>query len=293
MPLMPLMPLRMPEHRELIVRLFPQIGRVETFEAIEGGWSCDTYEVNGRWIVQFPRNELAAQRLRSQIAVLPELAREVSARVPAPELLSQEPAAMGYRRIDGMPPADDEGMWPERLGRFLYDLHLVPPEFVGLRARSPEAVRKDRTAEWARLRAIGAPLLSEEERGRADDLIGCSLDDDRNWRFAPCLAHNDLGPAHVLVSPAGDLVGVIDWEEVGVTDPARDFAWWLHAWPAAGEQALAAYGGAPDDRFRARARAVFVLMPWHEVAYGAGDGGDAFIASGLDGIRERLALLGS
>ena len=29
-----------------------------------------------------------------------------------------------------------DGLWPERLGRFLYDLHLMPPEYVGLRGGS-------------------------------------------------------------------------------------------------------------------------------------------------------------
>ena len=32
--------------------------------------------------------------------------------------------------------AAGDGVWPERLGRFLYDLHLCPPEFVGMRWRS-------------------------------------------------------------------------------------------------------------------------------------------------------------
>lgn len=281
------------ERRALLARLFPRLGDTDTIERIEGGWTCDSFEVNGEWIVQLPRNERAAERLLVQIDVLPELAREVSAAIPVPELASREPPAMGYRRIHGRPAMDDGGIWPERLGRFLYDLHLVPPEFVGLRARSAEAVRSDARAEWARLREAGGPLLSPRELRLADDLFAGSLDDDRNWRFSPCLAHNDLGPEHVLVSPDGDLVGVIDWEEVAVTDPVSDFAWWLHGWPEAGERALAAYGGAPDDRFRDRARVAFARMPWHEVEYGLSGGGEAFVESGLAGVRERLALIAS
>jgi aminoglycoside phosphotransferase (APT) family kinase protein len=278
---------------ERVTRLFPQLGDVESFERIEGGWTCDTFQVNDEWIVQLPRNERAAERLRVQMDVLPELTREVSAEIPVPELVSREPPAMGYRRIPGRPAGDDQGIWPERLGRFLYDLHLTPPEFVGLRARSAEDVRGDARTEWARLREVGAPLLSGRELRRADDLFSGYLDDDRNWRFSPCLAHNDLGPEHVLVSSNGDLVGVIDWEEVAVTDPVADFAWWLSSWPEVGERALAAYGGAPDDRFRDRARVAFARMPWHEAEYGLSGGGDTFVQSGLAGIRSRLALIAS
>lgn len=283
----------MGEHRELVARLFPRLGVIETFQRIEGGWTCDTYLVNGEWVVQLPRDQRGADALARQAAVLPELAREVSARVPLPELVSQEPPAMGYRRIEGQPATDDRGIWPERLGRFLYDLHMVPPEFVGMRARSGEAIREDARGQWAQLREAGAQRLAPSERGRADALFEGFLDDDRNWRFSPCLAHNDLGPEHVFVSGAGDLVGVVDWEEVGVGDPASDFAWWLHARPETGERALAAYGGAPDDRFRERAVVSFARMPWHEVAYGRAGGGEAFVESGIAGVRERLALIGS
>jgi aminoglycoside phosphotransferase (APT) family kinase protein len=283
----------MVEHRELVGRLFPQLGAIETFRRIEGGWTCDTYLVNGAWVVQVPRDQRGADALTRQMSVLPELAREVSVRVPLPELVSLEPLAMGYRWIDGRPATADEGIWPERMGRFLYDLHMVPPEFVGMRARSAQAVREDVRREWARLRKAGAPLLTLSERDRADALFDGYLDDDRNWRFSPCLAHSDLGPEHVLVSPEGDLIGVIDWEEVAVGDPAGDFAWWLHARPRVGERALAAYGGAPDDRFRERAVTTFARMPWHEVAYGRADGGEAFVESGIAGVRERLALIGS
>ncbi len=278
-------------HRELVERLFPQLGGIASFEPIEGGWTCDTYEVNGEWIVQLPRGEPAAERLRAQIALLPELQHEVSAQIPLPELVSEDPSAMGYRRLDGSPSTGDDGIWPERLGRFLYDLHMVPPEFVGLRLRSPEDIRRERRDECSRLREVVAPLLGPAERSRADAMLAGYLDDDRNWRFASCLTHGDLGTEHVLVSPTGDLVGLIDWEEASVGDPVWDFASWLHARPEAGERALAAYGGAPDDRFRERALVSFALMPWHEVEYGLADGGESFIESGLAGARDRLTLI--
>jgi aminoglycoside phosphotransferase (APT) family kinase protein len=281
------------EQRIQLAQLFPQLGHIDQLNPIDEGWMCETFEVNDEWIVQLPRNERAAERLLVQMDVLPELAREVSAAIPIPELVSRDPPAMGYRRIPGGPAGDDQGIWPERLGRFLYELHLTPPEFVGLRARSAEEVRRGVRAEWDRLREAGGTLLGAAELRRADDLFGGTVDDDRNWRISPCLAHNDLGPEHVLVSADGDLAGVIDWETVAVTDPVADFAWWLHERPDAGERALAAYGGAPDDRFRDRARFAYALMPWHEVEYGLSGGGDTFVQSGLAGVRSRLALIAS
>lgn len=284
---------RVDVHRDLVARLFPQLS-LEAFESIEGGWTCDTYRVDGSWVVQLPRTPYGEERLRRQIDMLPELAREVSAPVPAPELVSLDPVCMGYRAIEGVPcnAAVSDGVWPERLGRFLYDLHLVPPEFVGMRPTSADAVRDAWRAEWVRLRDLaGANLTSEEALG-ASAAIAAMTDDDATWRFAPCVTHGDLVPEHVLVTPSGDLAGVLDWEEVGMGDPAWDFAWWLHASPAVGEHVLAAYGGAPDAGFMTRAALSFALMPLHELEHGVETGRSEMVASGATGFLERAQALG-
>jgi aminoglycoside phosphotransferase (APT) family kinase protein len=114
------------------------------------------------------------------------------------------------------------------------------------------------------------------------------MGDAGNWRFAPCVIHGDIRPAHVLSTPAGDFAGVIDWEQVSVGDPATDFAWVLHEEPDAGERALSAYGGTPDDRFRDRARFRYQLMPWYEVVYSVESGESGSVARGLEAIRARL-----
>jgi aminoglycoside phosphotransferase (APT) family kinase protein len=278
------------EHRELVRQLFPDLV-VDTFEPTGDGWASFTYRLNGERIVQIPRTAYAAEALRKQIGVLPELTREVSARVPFPELSSLgDPPVMIYERIEGRPcDSVHDGIWPERLGRFLYDLHSVPPEFVGLRAVGPEDVRVAKRSECARLADLVVPRLEEPAARRATSMLSAYLGDDSLWSFAPVLTHRDLGPEHVLVDEvSGDLAGVIDWEEVGIDDPAMDFAWWLDEMPRPGERALAAYGGAPDLRFRERARVIYALMPWHEVEYGLETGQEAFVRSGLEGVVARL-----
>ena len=267
-------------HRDLVAGLFPQLA-LDEFEPIVGGWTCDTYRVDHEWIVQLPRTPYARERLLRQIEVLPELAAEVSATVPMPELVSREPVCMAYRALPGDPcdTVGDDGLWPERLGRFLYDLHMVPPEFLGMRSTTADTVREGVRAEWARLRDLAAGHLQAHEL-------------DAAWRFAPCVTHGDLGPEHVLVSASGDLSGVLDWEEVGIGDPAWDFAWWVHEMPDVGERALAAYGGAPDPGFATRARLSYVLMPLHDLDHGLQVDRPEFVQAGLAGFRARLAVLG-
>ena len=277
------------DDRVLVERLFPGLS-VETFEPLGEGWAYDTYAVNGEWVFQLPRLPGEEASLRRQVRLLPELAHEVSAPIPAPEFVSDEPPCIGYRKIEGEPigPATSDGIWPERLGRFFYDLHMVPPEFVGMRSRTAASVREAMFAELDALCHAVFPLLAHEERARASRRIDAYLDDDENFKFSTCLTHGDVGPAHVLVSEGGDLAGVIDWGDASVGDPAWDFTWILGAMPQAGERALGAYGGAPDDRFRERCDFGFAMMPWHEVTYGVVTGRRAFVDRALVEVRDRL-----
>ncbi|MGZ8652210.1 MAG: phosphotransferase family protein [Actinomycetota bacterium] len=277
------------DRRVFLERRWPELV-VETFESVPGDWDCFTYLVNGEWVFQFPRLTGSEERLRKQFALLPELAREVSSAVPFPEYVSTDPICMGYRRIEGEPmSADVDGIWPERLGRFLYDLHLTPPELLGMRSRPAAAVREDLRRVVDVLGEHVLPLLDTGERAATEGMLSAFLDDDDNFRFATCLTHGDIGPEHVLVTASGDLAGVIDWGDAAVGDPVFDLAWIVHAMPDEGERVLGAYGGPPDDRFFERARFAFMLMPWHEVRYGVQTDQHGFVESGLVGVRERLA----
>jgi aminoglycoside phosphotransferase (APT) family kinase protein len=277
--------------RARVATAFPELDASEVRQ-IGTGWTVDTYEVDDGWIVQFPRDARAADRLRAQIETLPELAAELPALVPEPTHIDHDGPAIAYRKIDGVPLDEaPDGLWPERLGRLLYDLHLMPAEYVGLRGGTAADVRDAMRRELNDFRARVLPLLEPDEAAHIGSRFAAFVDDDDLWRFAPCLTHRDLGPEHVLVSPSGDLAGVLDWEELGVDDPVADFAWLLHEMPEQGERALSAYGGAPDPAFRTRGAVRYALMPFHEVRYGLDTRQEAYVASGLEGVRRRARWL--
>jgi aminoglycoside 2''-phosphotransferase len=265
-------------------------------ERIGEGWAWDSYLVLGgvkgeevSWIVQIGRPPYEDD-LRRQIAILPELLAEVSAPIPEPEYADASVPAMAYRPMPGRPCSEraDLGLWPERLGRFLYDLHAVPPEFVSLRARSAADVRAQVRQELEGARGESFPLLAAHERAALDRTWAAFADDDAIWRLAPCLVHADLGLEHVLVDERGDLTGVLDWSRVEVGDPAWDFAIVLHDLPDQGARALAAYGGAPDAGFPTRAAFAGAFVPFNEVRHGLRTEQPDLVERGIAGVRERL-----
>jgi aminoglycoside phosphotransferase (APT) family kinase protein len=94
----------------------------------------------------------------------------------------------------------------------------------------------------------------------------------------PTLIHGDLGPEHLRVRN-GRLVGVIDWGDARVGDPALDYAWLLngpfHGWDV-------------DGDLRRRARVYNRLGPWYGAHYGVLTSQPAFVERGLAKISARL-----
>ena len=115
-----------------------------------------------------------------------------------------------------------------RLGRFLSALHKTPLE----------PVRKLGVRELDKgphNRSMATELLKEHWRGL--DLRTRSI--FRRWvkrseeidhDFSPVLAHADLWCKHIYHDPrTGKLTGIIDWGDIAITDPAKDFyGFWVY-----------------------------------------------------------------
>jgi aminoglycoside phosphotransferase (APT) family kinase protein len=100
------------------------------------------------------------------------------------------------------------------------------------------------------------------------------------------LRHGDLGPEHLLTTD-GRVTGVIDWTDVALGDPALDLAWLVHHTPTVFAEALvSAYGATAEEL--ARGRDWDRLGPWWEVRHGLEGAGAEYVASGLEGVVERL-----
>lgn len=187
------------------------------------------------WIVRTPRRPAAAAASYVEARVL----RLVRPRLPVavPDWRVHAPDVIAYPRIAGTPavtltPAGapqwnlvDPGAPSEGL---LDDIAAV---LAALRAVTPEAARRggvpvttiaDVRSELARsmdatrdVLRPPTPVWDRWQRWLAADAM---------WPQDVALVHGDLHPGHLLLGPDGRLVGVLDWTEARVTDPAIDLA---------------------------------------------------------------------
>jgi aminoglycoside phosphotransferase (APT) family kinase protein len=239
------------------------------FVEVDAGWDYKVLIVDDTWVMRWPRHRLAVAEIEQEVALLPVLAPLLPVEVPQFEYVSREPWLVAYCLIRGEPLVAED---PDGVRAFLEALHAVDVDSV-------PAPRPDWLETYARqadvFRRVVLPRLDPDERPRGEALLA---EVETLTDFRSALTHSDLGPEHLLVRDE-KLVGVIDWGDARIGDPAIDYAWLLN-------------GPFPDwdvgDELRRRARIYHRLGPWFEVHYGDFTDQPTRVRSGLAGVRSRL-----
>ena len=236
---------------------------------IDEGWDFKVLILEDQWVLRVPRHRLAVEELEKEILLLPAIADRLPVRIPRFAHVSREPLYVTYPLVRGDRHVDED---PSGVRAFLDALHAVPVDEVP--APHPDWLEEYRELADA-FRRVVLPLLDPDERPRSESLLA---DVETLTGFRPVLTHSDLGPSHLLVH-GGELVGVIDWGDARIGDPAIDYAWLLN-------------GPFPDwdveDELRRRARIYHRLVPWFQAHYGDFTDRPEWVRRGLEGIRSRL-----
>jgi aminoglycoside phosphotransferase (APT) family kinase protein len=249
----------------------------------EGGWDNRVVLVDGRWVQRTPRFPDREPQLRREAALLPWLGPLVPLPVPRPEVVSDDPLTVRHAYLPGGPCPGTEAPQGAAVGAFLRVLHALDPQDA-LRhgARDAASWHGERVASLALMTDQVLPLLPARLRPDGEALLGRLLTPPAD----PCLVHGDLGREHLRVENTR-VTGVIDWGDSGLGDASIDLAWTVFGTsPAFAEAVVAAYGA--DEALLARGRDFHRVGPWHEILYGLGPGGPAYIESGLAGAVSRL-----
>ena len=85
-------------------------------------------------------------------------------------------------------------------------------------------VRDKELALYLDVQKYAFPVLTAQERIWTQKLFETFLTNHENWPFEPVPIHGDLDSSNILCDPErGPLLGVIDFEEACLGDPAWDF----------------------------------------------------------------------
>ncbi len=290
---------------------FPSL-HVDSVTFLAEGWSSEAWEINGTHVFRFAKRPAVASGLLKEMRLLPVLGPCLPLQTPRFEFawtggLCYEGAFVGYRKILGTPLTPElwAGFTGEtiprgecggsqlalQLGQFLEALHSFPPEnalAVGMPHGDGSTWRTRYQDLYRSVREQVFVLLSAEERGAVAERWQDFLENEASFCFAPALIHADLACEHILFdSERGRIVGVIDWEDAVIGDPALDFTGLLaELGIEVVAQVLGAYKLAHDPALVARARFYMALAPFYEVLYGLETGLREHIDAGLRAVRK-------
>ncbi|WP_280388104.1 phosphotransferase family protein [Nocardia wallacei] len=277
-------------HRDLLSRLLPAAGP-EGFDVHEGQFHLVV--VGSDRVVCLPRTEAAAVRLPRRAAVLRTLAGfDLGFGVPDPleEGSVGEQPFLVMSRVPGtpLPPGvlDDPQV-----------LDVVAGQYVGLlsglaEAGADESVRGVLPApegRWLRfaadVRAELFGLMSGTGRRRAEQELAAveSLPD-----LDAAVVHGDLGPENVLwesVDGLPRLIGVVDWDEVGLGDHAEDLAAIGAGYGNSLLRRILTLGGWADHETTARIAAISATFALQQALAAYRDGDEEELADGLTAYR--------
>lgn len=236
---------------------------------IEEGWDFKVLILEDQSVLRIPRHRLAVEEFEKKILLLPAIADRLPVQIPRFAHVSREPLYVTYPLIRGDGYRNED---PPGVRAFLDALHAIPVDEVP--APHPDWLETYRQ-QAEEFRRIVLPLLGPDERARGEALLS---EIETLTGFRPALTHSDIAPNHLRVVN-DKLVGVIDWGDARIGDPAIDYAWLLTtAFP----------DWEVEDELRRRARFYYRLAPWFDVHYGDFTNQPEWVHRGLAGIRSRL-----
>ena len=247
-------------------------------------------------------NAAAEVGLMREVGLLGALADELPVAVPRPRWQSARCEAFPFGVV-GYPMLPGEVFEPRRheagpelagdLGRLLFALHdLDAGRFVDMVPSELERslVQRSRRLHREVLPKLRGPL-SSRTYALLDAWFAELRDDSELFRFVPRLTHGDLWYGNILVDADTRLVGVIDFEEAHIGDPAADLAVQRHLGGEFAEQVLEAYaeaGGRVDEELRHRVQRRWELREWDGIAFALEEGDRESLTDALDKLERNL-----
>ncbi|QEV22239.1 aminoglycoside phosphotransferase family protein [Streptomyces alboniger] len=255
----------------LVAAQFPAWAGLTVRRVGSAGTSNVMYRLGRDMVVRLPRLAGSAEDVEREHRWLPRLAAVLPVAIPVP--VAQGAPGEGYpyawsvfRWLDGATPDPgrplaEPGLFAKDVAEFLIALREADP------AGAPAAYRGGPLAERdGSTREVIAGLRGLVDAGAAAAVWDAALRAPA-WQGPAVWVHGDLQPGNVLVD-RGRLSAVIDFECMGVGDPAVDLisAWYLM--DAEAHKAFrAALGPGTDDAMWARGRGWALTIALNELRY--------------------------
>ncbi len=203
---------------------------IDSMKEIGEGWGSRGYLVNGQLVYKLAKKAGAVDEMLLEASVLRKLLGMLP--IVTPRSIGVYPDSRAWPDgfavqtfVSGRPIHEVENwdrQWlAERIGESLRILHTLSTDLPGNVQAPPTCLRNEANelldevlARIAAQRSTAYVRFLHREARRV-------LGHDAYFQYDGCLLHNDMHNGHLLID--GDVVAVIDWGDVCIGDPDRDF----------------------------------------------------------------------
>ena len=254
--------------KRAILEKYPEFAG-SRFEPDDSGWTNYAVKADGKYLFRFPRNDEAYRAINKEYAILKILNDKLPGNIRVPEYIysSLEPdyPYVGYRLIEGRFLTKDVfiGLAKEEKCRtldcmteFLNILHSVDYTVLNLNAAEPKEKYRN---FYCRIQEVCFPYFDDELKELTVGLFENFFGDPTMHVYVPTLVHGDLSEDHILITETG--VGIIDFGDLMVFDPAYDFIWAYLCDFGFYQELIHKYKGNKDIYFEHRIRDFHMIRP--------------------------------
>ena len=278
---------------------FPDLMPIKKIQYDSEGWDNKVYLINDKIIFRFPRRKIAVELIEQENKVLTKLPKFHSVHIPLPNYIGQPSARYpypfhGYELIKGKPAYQAQLSEAERIAslnvmaNFLKQLHSIKEQQAI--AFGAQKQPFDRTIVTKAVNTLSERVNKIIERKICDinfDLFQQEINTALQLQLPfddMCLVHGDIDSRHMIFN-AGQLVGIIDWGDMGINNKAADLEIIWDFYPSSCHKEFFKIYGEVDSITWQYARFLGLYSAFTHILYGADIGDDLLAAEAVGAVK--------
>lgn len=280
--------------KRIIQEKYPEFSK-SSFKADNSGWDNFVIKVDNEYIFRFPRDEGAYRTIKMEYAVLGYLNNELPNNIKVPKFifsnLREDYPFVGYKMIKGeflskelfeRLTDEEKDKFIDNMISFINILHSLDIDKHELDHVEPISNYKMRYNEF---KEKCFKYFDNELIEKTNKLFNNYFNNKEMHTFKPTIVHGDLSTDHIILTDDG--IGIIDFGDTRVFDPAYDFSWVFQIDENIFDGVIEKYKVNKDENFKKRIKDFYLpLIPYYGMVFAEESNNEKMLKGELEKIKK-------
>lgn len=244
-----------------IKKEFPGI-EWENHTFLNHGWDHEVIILDKKIVFRFPNSSEYANSFKEEVKLLQFLVKKLSVNIPDYKYVAKDHSFAGYDIVPGIELSEkaftqlrqsEKSEIAKQLAGFLAALHSLPSKELAAFEIEPADIPSETKRMRRQAQQYLSGKLTKVEYHRVVEILD-KLDALPFDEMPRSLIHNDLSPSHIFWDSGSQRLGVIDFSDRSLGDPAFDFTELLDYGDSFTQEVFSQYDGPKDSDFLERSK---------------------------------------